>query len=101
MGRRGGRTGDRLRRPAIDEFARAWVEQKTKPGKDRDDKRYALMDYEHDLAADDPDGFADIALSMLKIEMDPDLLGVAACISEAEDIRARFDAIFERAGKGA
>ncbi|MFC3692093.1 DUF6869 domain-containing protein [Chenggangzhangella methanolivorans] len=135
---------DEARRPAvpidfrnltIDELARVWIEQKSKPAKDCDDNWYALMDHEHDLAAGDPEKLVDLALAVLKIESDPNVLGLFAAgplenavghatidrmereaadnpafvamlggmyyFSEPDDIKARLDAIFERAGRGA
>lgn len=63
---------------AIDELARVWIERKSKPAKDCDDNWYALMDHEHDLAARDPERLIDLALAILKIETDPNVLGLFA-----------------------
>lgn len=73
------------RTPAIDfaalttaELARAWIEQKTKPNKDRDRNWFALMEHERDLVENDPEAMIDLVLAILEIERHPGVLSLLA-----------------------
>ena len=59
-------------------LARAWVEQYSKSGRDRDDNFSAMMDYERDLREDDSDKAIDLIVEILKIETSPVMLSLLA-----------------------
>lgn len=86
----------------VQELARAWVEQHGKPGKDRDDNWFALMDHEHDLAASDPEKLIDVALRLLETESDQNLLSLYAAGPLEDAIgRATIDRIEREAAANA
>jgi hypothetical protein len=73
------------RNPPIDferlspqDLAKIWVEQSSRPDKDRDQNCMALRDYERDLREDDPARALAVILEVLKIETNPNLLSYLA-----------------------
>jgi hypothetical protein len=63
---------------SISELAKVWVAQHALAEKDRDDTWFALDDRERELERDVPDAVIDLALEVLKIEQNPNLLGLFA-----------------------
>jgi hypothetical protein len=62
----------------LTELAREWVEQHSKSDRDRDDSFFAMMDYESELRAEDPDRAIDLIVKILEIETNPALLSLLA-----------------------
>lgn len=58
--------------------ARFWVDQHAKPEKDRDQNWHALMDYERELVRTDPEAVIDLAVEVLKIETNAEMLSLLA-----------------------
>jgi hypothetical protein len=77
------------------DLARFWVDQHAKPEKERDQNWHALMDYERELVRADPNAVIDLAIEVLKIETNPEMLSLlAAGLLEdviAEDTIARIE----------
>ncbi len=60
------------------ELAQVWIEQSSRPDKDRDRNWMRLQDYERELRADDPERALAVILEVLKIEANPNMLSYLA-----------------------
>jgi hypothetical protein len=63
---------------SLPELARAWVEQRSKCKQDIDKNFFAMMHYESEILKRDPDMMIDLILEILKIETNPNVLGLLA-----------------------